>query len=132
MVRLGRYLFKRAETAEEVEQVHRLNYRTFVQEIPQHIDNGQGRLVDKYHDRNSYFIAVVDSRVVGMISVHDHPPFSIESRLPDPSIIRRPGMRPLEVRLLAIDPGERGKNIVGGLMYAMNAEARAKGYTHYL
>src|SRR4051812_7453401 len=75
-VRLGPYLLKVAETAEEVEQVHRLNYRTFVREIPQHADQGDGRLVDKFHDRNVYFIAIREGRVVGMVSAHGGPKFS--------------------------------------------------------
>src|SRR5262249_7362771 len=100
MLRYGRYLFKRAETADEFEQIHRLNYRTFVQEIRQHADDGQGRLVDKYHDRNVYFLCYKQDRLVGMISVHDQSPFSIESRLADASLVHQPGMRPLEVRLL--------------------------------
>src|SRR5438552_4152975 len=68
MFRVGRYTFKRAETAAEVEQVHALNYRTFVQEIPQHPDPGDGRLVDKFHPKNGYFVALRTGRVVGMIS----------------------------------------------------------------
>src|SRR5260221_6963241 len=98
---LGRYHFKRAETLAEMEQVHRLNYRTFVKEIHQHPDNGEGRLVDKFHEWNTYFLALLDDRLIGMLSVHDRPPFSIESRLADRSVIQQPGMRPLEVRLLA-------------------------------
>ncbi len=132
MLRTGRYTFKLAETAEDFEQIHQLNYRTFVHEIRQHSDNGQGRLVDKYHDRNIYFMALSDGQLVGMISVHNQPPFSIESRLPDPSVIRQPGMRPLEVRLLAIEPGERHTSVLAGLVYALNSFAQAQGFTHYL
>jgi aspartate aminotransferase-like enzyme len=132
MLRVGRYLFKRAETAEEFEQIHRLNYRTFVHELRQHADNGQGLLVDKYHDRNIYFIAVTQGRVVGMLSVHDEPPFSIESRLPDPTVLKKPGMRILEVRLLAIEPGERKTVVLAGMIYTMNEFAREGGYTHYV
>src|SRR5712691_9655958 len=132
MLRLGRYHFKRAETAEELEQVHRLNYRTFVQETRRQADNHQGRLVDKFHAQNVYFLAVVDGRVVGMISVHDRTPFSIASRLPDRKDICKPGMRPLEVRLLAIEQQERHSMVIGGLTYCMNLFAREKGYTHYL
>ncbi len=130
--RLGRHSFKRAETAEEMEQVHRLNYRTFVKEIPQHSDNGEGRLVDKFHEWNTYFLALLDERVIGMISVHDRAPFSVESRLSDRSLIQQPGMRPLEVRLLAIDPDERRGPVIVGLTYVMNYFAREHGYTHYL
>src|SRR5215472_4314135 len=98
MYRDGGYLFKRAETPEEFEQIHRLNYRTFVAEIPQHHDTGDGRLVDKFHAKNTYFIAVRHGRVVGMISVHDQPPFSVADRLSDPSLLTHPDSRPLEVR----------------------------------
>jgi aspartate aminotransferase-like enzyme len=132
MMRIGRYTFKLAQTAEDFEQIHQLNYRTFVQEIRQHVDNGQGRLVDKYHERNIYFMAQCDDQLVGMLSVHDQAPFSIETRLTDPSVVHQPGMRPLEVRLLAIEPGERHTFVFAGLIYAMNAFAQAHGFTHYL
>ena len=49
MFRVGPYLFKRAESQPEFEQVHRLNHRTFVEEIPQHQPTGTGDLVDKFH-----------------------------------------------------------------------------------
>src|SRR5947208_15947168 len=67
MLRLGRYRFKLAETAAEFEQVHRLNYRTFVREIPQHADSGDGSLVDKFHDKNTYILALRDDQIVGMM-----------------------------------------------------------------
>src|SRR5262245_19075428 len=132
ITQLGRYHFKMAQTEAEFEQVHRLNYRTFVREIPQHADTGAGRLVDKFHDWNTYFLALDGERLVGMLSVHDRAPFSVESRLDDPNLIRRPGMRPLEVRLLAIEPDERHGPLLVGLTYAMNCFARRQGYTHYL
>ena len=50
MLRVGRYVFKRAEDEHELEAIHRLNYQTFVREIPQHADTGSGRLVDRLHD----------------------------------------------------------------------------------
>src|SRR5258708_15930130 len=107
MMRLGPYLFKLADTTRELEQIHRLNYRTFVKEIPQHHDDGTGELVDKYHDKNTYFIALLNGRLVGMLSAHDRPPFSVAGRMPDPTILTAPAVRPLEVRLLTVDPGER-------------------------
>ncbi|HTQ79121.1 MAG TPA: hypothetical protein VMM92_03935, partial [Thermoanaerobaculia bacterium] len=94
MQRVGRYVFKRADADHELEAVHRLNYRTFVQEIPQHPDSGDGRLVDKFHGRNVYFVALRDDQVVGMISANDRPPFSVAERLADPTILDQPGCRP--------------------------------------
>src|SRR5438270_12201511 len=84
MLRVGSYVFKRAETRQEFEQIHRLNFRTFVHEIPQHSDPGTGRLVDKFHDKSAYFIVVREGRVVGMVSSHDQPPFSVVVGLTEP------------------------------------------------
>jgi hypothetical protein len=127
MLRFGRYTFQRATTGDEFEQVHRLNYRTFVEEIPQHRATEPGRLVDKFHAKNTYFVALVAGRVVGMISVHDQPPFSIASRLPDPTILAVHGRRSLEVRLLAVEPAHRGGPVMIGLLWTALVHAR-RGY----
>ncbi len=130
MLRVGHYVFKRAETSGELEQVHRLNYRTFVDEIPQHEDTGDGLLVDKFHDKNAYFIVLRQGRVVGMLGVHGQPPFSVAARLPEPDMLARPGTRPLEVRLLAIEPAERNSTMFYGLIWTLYNFAEANGYTH--
>jgi aspartate aminotransferase-like enzyme len=129
MVRVGRYTFKRADADHEFEAIHRLNYRTFVEEIPQHPASGSGLLIDKFHDKNVYFIALRDGRLVGMVSAHGQPPFSVASRLADPSVLDRAGRRPMEVRLLAIEPGERNSAVVVGLLYTFYEFARDHGYT---
>ncbi|HMC65971.1 MAG TPA: aminotransferase class V-fold PLP-dependent enzyme [Gemmataceae bacterium] len=129
MLQIGRYVFKRAETSEELEQVHQLNYRTFVREIPQYPDDGNGYLIDKFHDKNIYFVCLRSDRVVGMISCHDGPPFSVAERLSDPSILYRPGMRPMEVRLLAIEPAERHSTVFLGLLWALYEYTQDNGYT---
>jgi aspartate aminotransferase-like enzyme len=130
MLRVGRYVFKRAETRQELEQIHRLNKRTFVDEIPQHHDNGAALLVDKFHHKNAYFIVLRDDCVVGMLSAHDEPPFSVADRLQDPAILCREGTRPLEVRLLAIEPAERNSTMFFGLIYSLYEHARSNGFTH--
>jgi len=126
---VGRYVFKRADSGPEIEAVHRLNHRTFVREIPQHEDPGDGRLVDKFHDRNVYFVAVRDGRVVGMVSAHGEPPFSVADRLADPTLLARPGCRPLEVRLLAVEPEERNGFALTGLLGALYEHAQERGAT---
>src|SRR5262249_44210128 len=130
MYRDGGYVFKRADTSEEIEQIHCLNYRTFVAEIPQHHDTGDGRLVDKFHAKNTYFIALRHGQVIGRSSVHDQPPFPVADRLPDGSILLRPGNQPIEVRLLAISPEHRKTTVLMGLVYQFYHYARSQGYTH--
>jgi aspartate aminotransferase-like enzyme len=130
MLKVGHYLFKTAETKQEFEQIHRLNYRTFVSEIPQHADPGSGVLVDKFHGKNAYLIVLREGRVVGMVSAHDQPPFSVAERLSEPEVLTRPGTRPLEVRLLAIEPDERNSTMFFGLIWSLYEHARTNGYTH--
>jgi aspartate aminotransferase-like enzyme len=131
MLCVGPYVFKRAETSQEFEQIHCLNYRVFVSEIPQHEDPGTGRLIDKFHEKNAYFIVLRDGRLIAMVSAHDRPPFSIASRLSDPSILEQPGTRPLEVRLLAIEPAERNNTIFVGLLWLLYEYVRCNRYTHW-
>ena len=50
--------FKIATEEWEFEQIHELNYRTFVEEIPQHQPAEQPRLVDKFHEENTYLICL--------------------------------------------------------------------------
>ncbi len=130
MLKVGNYVFKRAESDDELAQIHRLNYRTFVSEIPQHPDSGTGVLVDKFHNKNHYLIVLREGRVVGMVSTHDQAPFSIAERLPDPAVLTRPGTRALEVRLLAIEPAERNSTMFFGLIWSLYEHARTNGYTH--
>ena len=51
-------IFKVATEPDEFEKIHRLNYQTFVEEIPQHEPNSRGMLVVKFHDEKTCFIAL--------------------------------------------------------------------------
>ena len=132
MLRLGNYEFRYAESDEDFAAVHELNYRTFVREIPQHHDSGNGHLIDKFHEKNRYLIAEKQGRMVGMLSAHDAPPFSIADRLPDASILNQPGVRPVEIRLLAIEPDERNSPVALGLVWALYHDAKHHAYTHFV
>jgi N-acyl-L-homoserine lactone synthetase len=132
MVRAGPYLFKFADSPAEFDAVHRLNHWAFVREIAQHPDPGGGRLVDKFDAKNRYLVAVRGGGVVGMLAAHDRPPFSVAGRLPDPAVLSAPGLRPVEIRLLAIVPEERGTPALAGLVWALYRYAAGEGYTHFV
>ena len=105
----GQTVFKRAESAAEFEQVHRLNHEVFAVEVGQYPPVRGGRLVDKFDRKNAYHLAIREDQLVGMVAVHDEPPFSIADRLADPGLLDRLPGRALEVRLLALRPEVRGK-----------------------
>ena len=132
MLQVGAYQFRFAETPTDWERIHRLNYRTFVQEIPQHTDTGTGQLIDKFHEKNRYVICVKEDELVGMISLCDRPPFSISSRLPDPGVLEQADVRPVEIRLLAVVPEERKSPVLAGLIWTLYQEATATRWTHFV
>lgn len=128
---MPKILFKEVDSASEVEQIHALNHRVFAEEIAQHDPHPSGLLVDRFHSKNRYFVAVCDGRVIGMISAHGGPEFSVTRRLPRPEVLQR-FARPAEVRLLAIDPMARNRTVLAGLLWQVYDFAVRSGYTHLL
>ena len=109
-------VFKVASEPWEFEQIHEINYQTFVHEIPQHQQNENQKLVDKYHEENSYVICLRDSEVLGMIALRDKRPLSLDGKLADLESYLPPFKRILEYRLLAVKQQHRNTAIFSGIM----------------
>lgn len=119
-------LYQRAPE-EDFEAIHRLNYETFVEEIPQHKQNAERRLVDKFHHENTYWIGKKNGEVVAMCALRGKHPFSLEQKgvsLPEGDWI--------EVRLLAVKPEYRNTRTFAGLMRAILFEADEQGFNGVL
>src|SRR5882762_2132805 len=95
--------FKIATGPGEFEAIHRLNYKTFVEEIPQHARNAEQRLVDKFHAENTYAICLHQDRLVGMVCGRGQRPFSLDQKVNHLDTHLPPGHRVLEVRLLSVE-----------------------------
>ena len=121
-------IFKIASEEWEFEQVHRLNYRTFVEEIPQHQRNAEGRLVDKFHLENTYIVGLDAGRVVAMVAFRGRRPFSLDQKLPDLDRHIPAGFVPCEVRLLAVDKDYRGTTVCAALLGTLATEAIRLGF----
>ena len=126
------YQFKLAETADEFDQLRRLNHRIFAEEVGQHPADASGLLIDRFESKSEYWIAVHNGAVVGMLSVHDQPPYSVEKRLPSPEALDHWPSPKLEVRLLAIDPEHRNRLVLLGLLGNMAVQALHRGYATIL
>jgi len=109
-------VFKVASESWEFEQVHEINYQTFVHEIPQHQQNESQKLVDKYHEENTYVICLRDREVLGMIALRDKRPLSLDAKLADLESYLPPFKRILEYRLLAVKKQHRNTAIFTGIM----------------
>ncbi len=121
-------VFKIASEEWELEQIHRLNHRTFAEEIPQHRANAEGRLVDKFHSENTYVVGLAEGRVVAMVALRGRRPFSLDQKLPDLDRHIPQGSVPCEIRLLAVEKEYRGTAVAAGLMGALATEAIRIGY----
>ena len=124
----GGFAFKVATEPEELEQVHQLNYRTFVEEIPQHRANAERVLVDKFHHDNVYVVAKRGDRVVGMVALREQRPFSLDGKLENVDRYLPPGLSLCEVRLLAVEPEFRNGVVFRGLMAAMMHCGVSRGF----
>ena len=120
--------FKIASEPAEFEGVHRLNYKTFVEEIPQHANNPEERLVDKFHAENTYAICLHGDRLVGMVAGRGHRPFSLDHKVPNLDSFLPPGRRVLEVRLLSVEKEFRNGFVFSRLVGLLAQYFRDRGF----
>ncbi len=120
--------FKVAAADWEFEQIHQLNYKTFVEEIPQHQPCNSPRLVDKFHSENTYLICLSADRVVGMIAARGRRPFSLDQKIPNLDSHLPPGRRVCEIRLLSVVKEFRNGQVFRGLTTLMWQYGLEHGY----
>ncbi|MBK9714592.1 MAG: GNAT family N-acetyltransferase [Kouleothrix sp.] len=124
----GSLKFKFATEDWEFEQIHHLNYTTFVEEIPQHGANPDRALVDKFHRENTYIIALDHDRLVGMIAVRGARPFSLDTKLENLDSYLPAGRRLCELRLLAVEKKYRNGWVFWGMGKLLTEHCLQRGY----
>lgn len=123
------FFFKIATTPDEFEQIHRLNYQTFSEEIPQHEKNEEQKLVDPFHSENTYIICIKENEVIGMTAIRDNRPFSLDRKIgPVEQSLSFPVTSPCEVRLLSVKKEYRNGRVFLGLMQFLIKYCLKKGY----
>jgi len=110
------YTFKIATSEDEYSQIYKLNYETFVEEIPQHAKNDEGILIDKFDSENTYYICLKGKEVVGMVASRSKRPFSLDLKLDNIDAYFPPGSHICELRLLAVKPKDRIGRVFTGLL----------------
>ncbi|HUF23484.1 MAG TPA: hypothetical protein VMN81_05085 [Vicinamibacterales bacterium] len=112
----------------EFRAIHRLNHQAFAEEIPQHAPQASGRLVDRFHDDNTYCIALRGEEVIGMLAVRGTRPFSLDQKLPGLDTYLPEASRPCELRLLTIARAERHGRVLARLFQCLWRHASAEGF----
>jgi len=121
--------FKIASEEAEFEQIFRLNYQTFVEEIPQHPPNPERRLVDRFHHQNTYLIALEGHQLVGMMALRGQRPFSLDEKLGNIDAYLPPGRSPCEIRLLSVVASHRNGTVFQGMLKLLLDYGRKQRYT---
>src|SRR5438445_176735 len=121
-------VFKFASEDWEFEEIHRLNYKTFVEEIPQHKASPTQRLVDKFHSQTTYLICLSGRKLAGMLAVRGDRPFSLDQKLENLDSYLPAGRKVCEIRLLAIDKKFRGAQVLQGILALLWQHGIEKGY----
>ncbi|MBP1989132.1 aminotransferase class V-fold PLP-dependent enzyme [Paenibacillus eucommiae] len=109
-------VYKIASTSMEMEQIHRLNYMTFVEEIPQHAPNDTGKRVDRFHNENIYLIGKKREKLVAMLAIRNQRPFSLDEKLPPlDAYLPFVPQHMVEIRLLSVEKEHRTGQVFYGL-----------------
>jgi len=109
-------VYKIADQAWEFDLIRKLNYETFVEEIPQHQPNQLRQLNDKFDDQNTYIICLDADQLLAMLAVRDKRPFSLDNKLPDLDKFLPKANSICEIRLLAVNKNKRYSKIFLGLL----------------
>ena len=111
-----RLTYKVATEAWEFELISELNYATFVEEVPQHDPNLSRRLVDRFHDENTYLICLSGCELIGMVAVRHQRPFSLDEKLGSIDAYLPLGSSVCEIRLLSVAKERRNGRVIQGLL----------------
>lgn len=121
-------LVKLASEPWEFEQIHLLNYATFVEEIPQHPPNAGGILVDRFHDANAYVVCESGHDVLGMVCIREDRPFSLEQKVAGLWSYLPAARSVCELRLLAVRAALRRGRIFSKLARALAEHCLSRGH----
>jgi aspartate aminotransferase-like enzyme/GNAT superfamily N-acetyltransferase len=123
-----RFRCKIASEPWEFEEIHRLNHKTFAEEIPQHAPSGTGRLVDRFHEENTYAICLAGADLAGMVAVRGRRPFSLDQKVADLDSYLPPGRSVCELRLLAVERAFRTSAVAAALLAYLWRYLLEQGY----
>src|SRR4051794_27126331 len=118
-----------AREAREIEQVHALHYKAFVEEIPQHARNEKEKHVDRFHDENDYIVALDGETLIGSIAVRATRPFSLDGKLENLDRFLPAGYRYCEIRLLNVAREHRTASVLPGLLGSVWEYATERGFS---
>ena len=120
-----------AQSEQALEDIARLNYETFVEEIPQHPRNTSGLLVDKFHSQNTYLVMYHEHTLIAMVAFRDQRPFSLDGKIGavEAHLPQQVCERLCEIRLLAVKKNYRQSFVFLRLAQALYSHVLHQSYS---
>lgn len=122
-------IYKVADQVWEFESIHKLNYKTFVEEIPQHEETKDRVRIDCFHEENTYLICLDDDKLVGMVALRGKRPFSLDYKISNLDFyLQEHGENVYEIRLLSVESEYRNGRALLGLIRFLHRYLLLNGY----
>ncbi|MBJ8054641.1 aminotransferase class V-fold PLP-dependent enzyme [Bacillus cereus] len=122
-------IYKIADQAWEFESINKLNYKTFVEEIPQHEETKERFRIDRFHEENTYLICLDGEKLVGMVAVRGKRPFSLDNKISNLDLyLQKHGENVYEIRLLSVEREYRNGRALLGLIRFLHRYLLLNGY----
>ncbi|HDR8184250.1 TPA: aminotransferase class V-fold PLP-dependent enzyme [Bacillus thuringiensis] len=122
-------IYKVANQAWEFESIHKLNYKTFVEEIPQHEETKERVRIDRFHDENTYLICLDEDKLVGMVALRGKRRFSLDYKISNLDFyLQEHGENVYEIRLLSVEREYRSGRALLGLIRFLHRYLLLNGY----
>ncbi len=113
---------------DEFDKIHELNHQVFADEIPQHEKQQDGKLVDAYHERNTYIIALEGDELVGMVCYNPIRPFSLDKKMDNLDAYLPPHNKLVEIRLFAVKKDKRKQGIALAMLKKLIPALISQGF----
>ena len=125
------YWCKIAQTQAEFTAIAKLNYATFVEEIPQHEPNASKEIKDRFHAENTYLVVYKETTIIGMLAFRDQRPFSLDEKIGavENYLNEEHCGKLCEIRLLAVAKAYRTGRVLLKLAQALYQFAYEKDYS---
>lgn len=122
------HLNVKVASQQEFDKIHQLNHQIFADEIPQHEKKDDGKLVDSFHEKNTYVVALEGEELVGMVCYNAIRPFSLDKKMEHLDAYLPPHEKLVEIRLFAVKKDKRKQGIALAMLKQLIPSLISEGY----
>ena len=113
---------------EQFDKIYTLNHEVFAEEIPQHEKKKDGKLVDPFHEINTYIVALEGEELVGMVCYNSVRPLSLDKKMTNLDSYLPAHNKLVELRLFAVKKHKRKEGIAFKMLTTLVPLLIEQGY----